>query len=191
MARKKPNMQKAATEKPTKAVVTATSLADLAPRRGTVIVQRPDDQDDLAIPYKELSYKRYWEIGRMVEDPPPNDGNPTDFHRDEKGEIHRLFTINWTQYQQARLDAENKRVLMRLAEFIDLPIDGDTLEDRAETLQASLPHDVVNALSAAMRTLTIESESRVEARAATFRTNGNGNHAHLPADGVVSRKALA
>lgn len=179
---KKPNMQKPPAEngdKPAKVIVTATSLADLAARRGRVIVQRPDDQDDLAIPYKELSYKRYWEIGRMVEDPPPHDGAPTEFHRDEKGVVHPAFTVNMTKFRQAQAEAENKRALMRLAEFIDLPIEGETLEERAEILQNTLPLDVVNALSAAMRQLTIGSESHVEARAAAFHANGNHGASHL------------
>lgn len=190
---KKPQMQKPPAEngdKPTKAIVTATSLADLAPRRGTVIVQRPDDQDDLAIPYKELSYKRYWEIGRMVEDPPPHNGEPTDFTKDEKGELRKVFSANWQEYQQALLDAESKRGLMRLAEFIDLQMEGETLEERGEYLQNSLPIDVLMALANAMKRLTSGSESRVEARAAAFRPGGNNSSNHLPANGVVDRKAL-
>lgn len=192
-SRKKPStMQKPPTpDTPQKQVITATTLADLAPRRGTVIVQRPDDQDDLSIPYRELSYKRYWEIGRMVEDPPPHTGEMVDFTKNEKGEVKQVFSVDTLKYQQARADAENQRALMRLAEFIDLPIDGETLEARAETLQNTLPHDVMNALSAAMRQLTIGSEAKVEARAHSFQRNGNGHHGDLPAAGVVSRKALA
>ena len=190
--KKQPNMQKppASVEKPAKAIVTALSLADLAPRRGTVIVERPDDQDDLAIPYKELTYKRYWEIGRMVDDPPAHDGTPIDFTKDEKGELRHVYSINWTKYQQARQDVENQRMLMRLAEFVDLPFQSETLEGRAEELQTAVPHDVLKSISAAMATLTLGSESRVSARAAAFHGNGNGNNGNLPADGVVSRKAL-
>lgn len=162
------------------------SLADLAPRHGTVIVERQDGEQ-LAIPYRELSYKRWWEIGRMVEDPAPLKAGQghDDYAKDENGKLIKVYNVDWIAYEQARLDAANRRAHMRLAAFIDLPFEGATLEDRTAELIESVPNDIIQALSIAMHRMVAGSEARIESRAENFHANGGGNHGDLPEDALV------
>lgn len=189
MPRKKPNETSEAPLEAPKQPVLARKLSDLAPRQGVVVVERPDGQDDLAIPYRELTYKRYWEIGRLVDDPLPLKVGQEhdDFAKDENGKLVKVYKVDWYNWQRERLDAENKRTLWRLVEFVDLEFEGATPEARIEELQNTLPNDIVQALTSALRGLVIGSESRVETRAGAFLVAGHRDNGSVPADGLDSR----
>lgn len=184
MAKRKPQMQKPppnGNTPPPRTMI--TKLSELAPRTGHVIIERPDGEE-IAIPYKELTYKRFWEIARLVPDPVLPKDNPVDFHKDEKGELRQVFSVNWQEYQQAKVDAESRRAMWRLTEFVDLEFESATVEDRIVELQDTLSNEIVTALLTAMSGMMHESEARVESRSESFHQNGHSHVAHLPTNGV-------
>lgn len=186
--RKKLNMQKPPTDDSEEAApILVRSLSDLAPRTGNIIVERQDGEQ-LAIPYRELSYKEWWEIGRRVEDPMPvkTGQEHDDYAKDESGKLVKVYKVDWYAYQREQSEAFNRRVYLRLAAFIDLPFPaGNTLEERADALISQVPNDVLQALSAAMHRMVTGGEARVESRADTFQPNGTAGISHLRKNGLV------
>ena len=164
------------------------NLSDLAPRTGNIIIERQDGEQ-LSIPYRELSYKEWWEIGRMVDDPMPlkPGQGADDFAKDENGKLIKVYNVDWQAHQRAQSDAFNRRVYLRLAAFIDLPFAGKTLDEKADELINTIPNDILQALSAAMHRMVTGGEARIESRADTFHSNGNSRYADMPTDGMDDR----
>ena len=163
-----------------------TKLADLAPRTGHVLVERPNGEV-IAIPIKELTYKRFWEIARLIPDPVRQKGDLVEYYKDETGKIHEVYATSTAEYQKALVDANNLRVMWRLTEFVDLEFEGRTVEERVEELQNTLSVEIINALNAAMSGMMTESEARVESRSESFHTARPGDNGHLPAVGLDIR----
>lgn len=182
---KKPNMQKPPAPVETVAPRRITKLSELQPRTIDVVIERPNGQESIAVPCRELTYKRFYEIGRLVPDPIPQKGEaPIDFAKDEKGELVKVYDVNWHAHRQAVAEAETRRTMWRLTEFVDLEFEATDIEDRINELENTLPNDVVQGLIIAMRSIVFGSEARVEERAASFHSNGHRNTNHLPTPSV-------
>lgn len=176
---KKPNMQKPPTvtsNEPRR----ITKLSELAPRTVDVVIDRPDGQESVVIPCRELTYKRFYEIGRLVPDPIPAIKPETmNYTRNEKGDVIPVYETDWYAHKQAQADAETRRTMWRLTEFVDLEFESADIEARIEELENTLPNDVVQGLIMAMRTMVYGSEARVAERANSFHGNGNNGSSHL------------
>lgn len=189
--RKQANMQKMPTA-PTNEPRRITKLSELAPRTIDVVIDRPDGQESVIIPCRELTYKRFYEIGRLVPEPiPVHTDEPIDFAHDEKKNLVKLYGVNWHEHNRAVAAAETRRTMWRLTEFVDLEFEATDIEARIEELENTLPNDVVQGLIMAMRTMVFGSEARVAERASSFHSNGTRHAVDLSANGVVSRKAMA
>lgn len=120
----------------------------------------------IEIPCKMLTYARYQQIGRMVATPAaPLNG------ADRNGRPIRNYDDPTWLAQRA--DAEDKRTFLRIAEMVQLPIDGKTLEEKAEKLQEILEPAIVIGLARVLNGQFNESEDAIANRAATFHSNGH------------------
>lgn len=174
MPRKPVNIQKkVAPEKPVEPR-RITKLSELAPRTIDVVIERPDGQESVAIPCKELTYKRFYEIGRLVPDPIPAIKPETmNYTRNEKGDVIPVYDTDWHAHQRAVAEAETRRTMWRLTEFVDLEFEAVDIDARIDELENTLPNDVVQGLVMAMRTMVFGSEARVAERANSFQRNGS------------------
>lgn len=191
MPRKQPNMQKPPATIATNEPRRITRLSELAPRTVDVVIDRPDGQESVVIPCRELTYKRFYEIGRLVPEPIPAIKPETlNYTHTEKGDVIPVYNTDWYAHKQAVADAETRRTMWRLTEFVDLEFESDDVEARVSELENTLPNDVVQALVMAMRTMVYGSEARVEERASSFQRNGTSRNGDLSADGVVARAVV-
>lgn len=151
-------MAKKTTDNGASAPVRLTSLADMPSL--DIDVHISTGNEALVIPCRELTYKRFQEIGRMVTEP-----EPKTVGAGPKGPI---YSYSHPEYLQARQDAADRRLYLRLAEFVKLDIPGETLEARAAQLEDALSVAIVTKLAEAMQKTQSEGETRIEQRAVTF-----------------------
>lgn len=142
------------------------SLTDLRAKDIDITVDYGDYSE--VWPCRMLSYARWVEIGHMVPiAQPPINGV------DKRG--YPIVDTKDPAYQrQLDMDA-NRRAAMRLAEFIQVEIEGDTLEEKAVAVIDTLPPGTFMALTRQMNTLYNEGEASVVARAATFQPSGKSD----------------
>ena len=159
------------TKIPEKPVVQIVGFGDLPDRDITVFVEMADNQ--LAFPCRTLTYKRFNELGRLIPDPePPFDAGP-------KG---RIYHLQDPAYLAKFPEVADKRMYYRLAEFLRLPIPGETMAEKAAYLSENLEYTIVKALIEAMQQNMLEGKAHVEARAATFHSNGLSHSEDLPTE---------
>lgn len=151
---------------------TITKLADLERRHITVIVER--DDDELEIPCKTLTWKRWQDLGVQVPDPAP----PI-FGVDRNGRPQPNY--NDPTYLAEKEAANTRRLYLRLLDFLDIDIPGDTPEARMTALQDTLEVGLVNRLASVMGQFAREGEARIETRAATFHDADQSGDANVPA----------
>lgn len=113
-----------------------------------------------AIPMRTLSFGRWLEIDRMVADPPPHiaGGNA-------KGPI---YDYNNVDYLRARAQADERRLMLKIAEAIALPIPGDTLEAKADYIDTKMDGMIVNSLGIWLRRSFGARLASAKARAENF-----------------------
>lgn len=141
------------------------SLKDIGRRDVTIEIEHRNEI--LVFQAKTLTFKRFQELGRLVDAPqPPAMG--VDANK------RPLYNLNDPGYKKQVDEAENRRGLLRLAEFLDMDIPGETPQEKADALAEALEQDVVISLFNAMWGTVVEGKARVEARAATFHRNGTG-----------------
>jgi hypothetical protein len=140
--------------KPTKPRRLATSLADLKSPEFSVIFEYEDYE--LEVPIRIPSAHEWNRIGRAVTAPvPPISG----------------------------VDA-NKRPVYDLLECIQLPIDGETLEEKVASLRASIGINAFWQLNSAIGGKIAEGEARIVNRAETFHGERTGDVARVPGERV-------
>lgn len=143
-----------------KPVRTLTNLLDLPNRDVPVRIEM--DSETLIIPCRAMTYKRFREIGRLVPDPSP----PVLAGRDGK-----KYDYQDPEYTRKRQDADEQRLYLRLAEFVQADIPNAPKEDlhaRGNWIAEHMEMGIVKALSNAVDQTIIGGEAHVEARVATF-----------------------
>jgi hypothetical protein len=161
-----------------KAVIQVRSLADLTPRRDTVIhleLEQFDPLPTLAFDIRQPSYSEWIRYGNEVPTPQAPlvgispDGVPEYNLKDEN-------------YLRAQADYPRKIEYNRLIHCLVMDIDGDTLDEKIAALEATLSWGIVRRLLDAIVGIGLEGERRVVERADTFLDNG---HSHPSANGTA------
>lgn len=150
----------AAANPESKPVRTLTSLLDLPNKDVPVRIEM--DSETLVIPCRAMTYKRFREIGRLVPDPSP----PVMAGRNGK-----MYDYQDPEYNRQRADADEQRLYLRIAEFVQLDIPNTSkgdLKARAAWIAENMEMGIVKALSNAIDQTIVGGEAHVEARAASF-----------------------
>jgi hypothetical protein len=137
------------------------SFADLAPVTILAEITMPDD-DVLLVPMRELRYSEFARLGLEVPAPtPPMMGiDPTT--------KRPLYDYSNPDYQRQLTEANIRRGYRRLIEMIDIPIPGDTVDEKIDNLDKLTSHGVVKQLLDVVNELADKAEGRISAKAATF-----------------------
>lgn len=142
------------------------TLADVKP--SFLIVEMDDVDEDgepIVIEFKMrvLSYFRFNEIGKMVNDP-----SPATIGIDPSTK-RPLFDTNSADFRNRLNDAANERSILRLAESLVEPeIPGDTLQEKTAWMKDNMPTAIVQQLIYAMGSTLTRGEARIKARADSF-----------------------
>jgi hypothetical protein len=161
--------------KPTKPRRLATSLADLKSPEFSVIFEYEDYE--LEVPIRIPSAHEWNKIGRAVSAPvPPISG--VDANK------RPVYDRNDPGYLQQMAEAEEERTYRRLLECIQLPIDGETLEEKVASLRASIGINAFWQLNSAIGGKIAEGEARIVNRAETFHGSGPSDAARVPGERV-------
>ena len=114
----------------------------------------------IQIPCRAMTFKRYQEIGRMVEDPDP----PY-----VAGKQGKIYDFQDRAYLRAKEVAGEKRQYLRLAEFVQATIPGADLQEKADWMAEHMEAGILLALRRAMDGSMIGGVAHIEARAESFR----------------------
>lgn len=136
-----------------------TTLAQIGARE--ILVELEDiDGTILEIPMRTLSFGEFHKIGRDVPDPtPPVIGG---------GVNNLVYDFKDAAYLQALEAAKNKRMALRLLACLQIDIEGNTDDAKADRLLADMSTQAFYTLVAAMNRAHAERTARVEARAERF-----------------------
>lgn len=153
------------------------SLADLVSTGITVKVEREGTVFEFKA--KPMTYARWQELGWMVPQP---QANVSGF--DNRG--RPIFDDRSAAYQAALQRAESERTYLRLAEFLDMDIPGDSVQAKAESLKQSLETDVYKVLEAALWAVATEGVTSAKDRSKRFHRDGTPDDAGVPEDEMDS-----
>lgn len=141
------------------------TLDDVKPSFLIVEMDDVDEDGELVViefKMRVLSYFRFNEIGKMVNDPTPEamgvDGNK-----------RPIFDTNSADFRNKLNDAASERSILRLAESLVEPeIPGDTLQEKAAWMKDNMPTAIVSQLINAMGSTLMRGEARIKSRADSF-----------------------
>ena len=136
-----------------------TSLTQLPSRDLPVTIEIEGQDEMIVIPCRALTFRRYQEIGRMVPDVAP----PT-----MAGKNGILYDWQNPEYKAKQEAVQEQRNMLRLAEFVQADIPGNTLQDKADYIANELEMGVVYALKSAMDKTMQGGGASVSAREANF-----------------------
>lgn len=153
----------------------ALSLDDLAPLNVRVEIEHGDRI--LTVPLKTLSYFEWVRLGYEVQSPVP----PT-MGVDKQG--RPLLDTRDPTYLRQLDEAGMERGYIRLLAALDIPIPGDTREEKIAALKSRLDTNVVRQLQSILNQLASEGEARIVGRAETFHRDGIGDVASVPGAGL-------
>lgn len=143
-----------------------TSLADMANFSPAYDVEVEHEGDVLVFPCKMLSYADWQAAALRVPEPvPPINGV------DKAG--RPVMNRNDAGYLRDRTKAADLRSALRLAQFVQIELPGETPEAQAQALMDTLPPAVFNGLIMALEAAFRGRAARVHARAGTFRPDGD------------------
>lgn len=153
----------------------ATSLTDLASPKIDAILEYEDY--DLVVPIRIPSAHEWNQIGYSVLAPvPPINGVDSNkrpvYDRNDPGYLRRLA------------EAEDERTYRRLLACIELPVEGETQDEKLASLRAALGPNAFWKLNALISQKLQEGEARIVNRAETFHGNGTGDPAGVPGERV-------
>lgn len=141
------------------------TLDDMKP---SFLVIEIDDTDEDGEPIiiefkmKVLSYFRFNEIGKLVNDP-----SPATVGADKQG--RPIFDTSSADFRNRLNDAANERSILRLAEsLVDPVIPGDTLQAQSAWIKENMPTAIVQTLIYAMGSTLTRGEARIKSRADSF-----------------------
>lgn len=142
------------------------TLDDMKP---SFLVVEMDDVDEDGEPVviefklKVLSYFRFNEIGKMVNDPSPSTMGI------DASTKRPIFDTNSADFRNKLNDAASERSILRLAEsLVDPEIPGDTLPEKSAWMKENMPTAIVSQLINAMGSTLIRGEARIKSRADSF-----------------------
>lgn len=145
-----------------------TSLDQLRPPTITVEVTLADG-NVAVIPMRALTYFEWHELGYAVPQPvPPTTGAGPDGPRFDRTDGNFLIAC-------AKADIE--RDYRRLAKALQIPVHGDSIEAKAETLKGALDASITRQLISILQQQARAGEARIAERAATFPAAGDGGAA--------------
>lgn len=136
-----------------------SSLTQLPSRDVPVRIEIEGQANPVIIPCRALTFRRYQEIGRMVPDVAP----PS-----MAGKTGVMYDWQNPEYKAKQEAAQEQRNMLRLAEFIQADIPGNTLQDKADYIASELEMGVVYALKSAMDKTIQGGGASVSAREANF-----------------------
>lgn len=153
----------------------ATSLADLAAPKINAVLEY--DEYDLVVPIRIPSAHEWNQIGYSVQAPvPPVNG--------VDGNKRPIYDRNDPGYLRRMAEAEEERTYRRLLACIELPIEGDTQEEKLDALRAAIGVNAFWKLNTLISEQIAEGQSRIINRAETFHGNGTGDVAGVPGERV-------
>jgi hypothetical protein len=153
----------------------ALSLDDLSPLKVRVEIEHGDRV--VVVPLRTLPFFEWVRLGYEVANPVP----PT-MGVDKNG--RPLLDTRDPGYLRALDEAGMERAYVRLLAALDIPIPGDTREEKLAALKAKLDTNVARQLNGVLNQMASEGEARIVARSETFLGDGPGDPAGVPGERV-------
>ena len=136
-----------------------TSLSQIGARKINVEIEDIDGTI-LEIPMRTLSYGEFQRVGRDVVDPTP----PVLM----AGPGGTTYDFKNPAYLEALEHAKTKRMALRLVHCLEIEVEGNSLDAKADALLEGISTQAFYTLIAAMNRAHTERGARVEARAERF-----------------------
>lgn len=140
-----------------------TSLSQLMPQDINVQIIMSDERM-MEFPCREMTWARMSEIERSV---PEYIGDVS--AATEIGKTGFYVKKDHPAYLAALAAANQKRLMLKLAEFVRFEVPGNTLDERAAALSDVLTPDIVDGLARALNQMSRAQVAKVEDRADSFR----------------------
>lgn len=151
-----------------------TSLDQLRPPTITVEVEMADGTIAI-IPMRALTYFQWHELGYAVPQPlPPTVG---------AGASGPVYDRTDSNFLIACAKADIERDFRRLATALQIPVQGDTIEAKAQTLKDTLDASITRQLIGILQQQARAGEARIAERAATFPAARAGDAQSVPVVG--------
>lgn len=170
------------TDTPTKATRTITDLADLRPAVVTVRLVI-DDDTDVIVSMRTLSFGDWQQIGNSVVDPLP----PV---RGAKPDGSKIYDYSDSDYLRALEAARELRSCRRLLRALVLPVPGRDEAEQIDYLKG-LDNALFNGLVQSLSLLGAGRKATVEARAASFLGGRPDDGSAVQSNGVESEPVVS
>lgn len=147
-----------------KEIIQVTSLEQLGSQKVNLVIELPDAV--LHIPAHTMTYAQWIACAREVPQPNPPEfaGKGNVFYNREDPDFRR------------RMDEWNDQVAMlRVLKCLDIPIEGNTQDEKLATLTNKLGAQVTLAIVGGLTRAHTGGLARVQSRADTFLGNGTGD----------------
>lgn len=157
--------------------ISVQSLSDLVSTGITVTVER--EGTIFKFKAKPMTYTRWQELGWLVPQP---QANVSGF--DNRG--RPIYDDKNAVFQTALQRAETERTYLRLAEFLDMELPGETVQEKAEVLKQTLEPDMFKVLESALWGVATEGVTSAKDRSRRFQRDGAFDDARVPEDELDS-----
>jgi len=149
----------------------AATLSDLECSTITVVITLADSAE-VTVPMKLIPQFRMMQLSAMIPDaPPPPPGK--DIRKNPDGSMNWDFNYNDPAYVAADAEVNWKRNCLMLAEMLQLPLTGETLQEKADYIRTAFDPLVTDQLISVVRIQRQKVKARIITRAETFLAGRN------------------